>query len=486
MKRLTLISISIFLLTKITYSQDIINETGKDGKFIVRDAEQKEALIIENGNVSLTGELKINTMTEGDDTDDMVVWDKDDKNLNVVPRVFSKVSPLSEKLDTGIGHSIIRGNPLDEDGNEISSSVQGIAAVIWNQFDTDYGYIKFGPSNPYGAHIYSSGQKFMFNKEIRVLNGRIGSHNTDLYLKIKGRTKVIIDKDNGNVGIGDNTPTYKLDVAGKIGINDTQILYLPDQTSFEGSIILGDGGNNLTAGGAWNGQHNIAIGMGALEETTSGYDNVFIGQIAGQKNTEGHENTFIGWGAGSRNTLGNWNAFYGNASGFKNTTGIDNVFIGSFSGGANTEGHSNTYIGRSAGSTSLGFWNTYIGYAAGSENVNGNYNTFIGNNAGSLSTGSDNVFIGESAGQSQTGSGLLFINNSGGNPLIGGDFNTDRVGINTADPAVTFEVSGTDAVLLASGTTAERPSTPTAGMIRFNSTTSKFEGYTGSAWVDLH
>ena len=62
MKRLTLISVSIFLLTNIIYSQDIINETGKDGKFIVRDAEQQEALVIEDGNVGITGELKIETM----------------------------------------------------------------------------------------------------------------------------------------------------------------------------------------------------------------------------------------------------------------------------------------------------------------------------------------------------------------------------------------------------------------------------------------
>ena len=51
MKRLTLFSVSILLLSNILYSQDIINETGKDGKFIVRDAEQNEALVIEDGNV---------------------------------------------------------------------------------------------------------------------------------------------------------------------------------------------------------------------------------------------------------------------------------------------------------------------------------------------------------------------------------------------------------------------------------------------------
>lgn len=45
---------------------------------------------------------------------------------------------------------------------------------------------------------------------------------------------------------------------------------------------------------------------------------------------------------------------------------------------------------------------------------------------------------------------------------------------------VTF--SGTSATKLQTGTTAERPGTPTQGMFRFNSTTNEFEGYDGTAW----
>lgn len=35
------------------------------------------------------------------------------------------------------------------------------------------------------------------------------------------------------------------------------------------------------------------------------------------------------------------------------------------------------------------------------------------------------------------------------------------------------------------GTTAERPATPTAGMIRFNTTNARFEGYTGTSWGNI-
>ena len=46
-------------------------------------------------------------------------------------------------------------------------------------------------------------------------------------------------------------------------------------------------------------------------------------------------------------------------------------------------------------------------------------------------------------------------------------------------------MTGTGAIDVASGTTGERPGSPSAGMFRFNSTTSEFEGYDGSAWGEI-
>jgi hypothetical protein len=43
-----------------------------------------------------------------------------------------------------------------------------------------------------------------------------------------------------------------------------------------------------------------------------------------------------------------------------------------------------------------------------------------------------------------------------------------------------------DSLRLPFGITSDRPSPPTAGMIRFNTDTSKFEGYDGSNWVNLN
>lgn len=43
----------------------------------------------------------------------------------------------------------------------------------------------------------------------------------------------------------------------------------------------------------------------------------------------------------------------------------------------------------------------------------------------------------------------------------------------------------TDALQLPKGTTAQRPATPVAGMVRYNTTTSKIEAREGSSWVNL-
>lgn len=48
---------------------------------------------------------------------------------------------------------------------------------------------------------------------------------------------------------------------------------------------------------------------------------------------------------------------------------------------------------------------------------------------------------------------------------------------------VFVELGGTTALRVPVGTTAQRPATPTAGHLRFNSTTPAFEGYDGSTWV---
>jgi hypothetical protein len=64
------------------------------------------------------------------------------------------------------------------------------------------------------------------------------------------------------------------------------------------------------------------------------------------------------------------------------------------------------------------------------------------------------------------------------------DSANSRFGVNTATPAVTTELVGTDALLIPKGNTAARP-TGVAGYLRFNTQTGEFEGYNGTAWASV-
>ncbi len=64
------------------------------------------------------------------------------------------------------------------------------------------------------------------------------------------------------------------------------------------------------------------------------------------------------------------------------------------------------------------------------------------------------------------------------------DDSNNRLGIGTASPSVTLAMPATDAILIPVGTTGQQP-TGAAGMLRFNSSTSLFEGYNGTAWGSI-
>lgn len=55
----------------------------------------------------------------------------------------------------------------------------------------------------------------------------------------------------------------------------------------------------------------------------------------------------------------------------------------------------------------------------------------------------------------------------------------------TATFAGDVNLTGTGAIDIPAGTTAQRPASPNSGMIRFNSTLSQYEGYNGTAWSSI-
>ena len=274
------------------------------------------------------------------------------------------------------------------------------------------------------------------------LNNIVGKWNTFLGYKA-GMTNT----GNDNTFIGYMAGTAHKSKGGNVFIGSKAGEL---ETDGEQNILIGEStGTNITTG-----SYNVMMGFQAGINTSEGISNVFIGQQAGLTNTLGCYNVFLGHNAGYYNVgsgefgfPGNYNVFIGYASGYRNTEGQSNVFLGHNAGVNNTTGRYNTYMGRSVGSQiKEGNFNVFIGAQAAQFKTRGSNNVYIGNSAGGNNEkGSGNVFIGYNAGYSEQDSALLYIENSNSAvPLIGGDFDADKVAINgKADAAgATLQVNG--------------------------------------------
>ena len=115
---------------------------------------------------------------------------------------------------------------------------------------------------------------------------------------------------------------------------------------------------------------------------------------------------------------------------------------------------------------------------------------FSGTIVSSAATITGGTINGTAIGGSSASTGSFTTLNSTGGALNGtigattpaaGTFTTISV------PTITSNTvfSNTGSITLPNGTSAEQPGTPTAGMVRFNTTTNKFEGYDGTEWGPL-
>ncbi|MBN1781529.1 hypothetical protein JW948_10415 [bacterium] len=247
-------------------------------------------------------------------------------------------------------------------------------------------------------------------------------------------TTTLTDK----VGIGDSSPTHTLDVAGKLGINDHQIMYLPDQSVYSGTLIIGSGGSSLAHTAGNEGRGNTAVAASALNSITSGAYNTAVGNEALNDNNTGNDNTAVGHYSLLVNTDGSGNTAVGKSAQYLNESGAGNTAVGSYAQLTNESGNNNTMIG------------SYAGY-----------------NTSAAITGS--VFLGHKAGYNETENDRLYIENTDSStPLIGGDFSSDeiylngKVGIGTDSPEFRLSVLN-DGGILAKGTFGAGSTLTTSG-----------------------
>ncbi|APY08694.1 hypothetical protein BWZ20_10435 [Winogradskyella sp. J14-2] len=291
----------------------------------------------------------------------------------------------------------------------------------------------------------------------------------------------------GNVGIGETTPSARLHVNGGtipllVEVSGTETMRLNNNTleflDTNESVFLGqEVGLNQTA----TGERNTGVGAFAMRNLSNGQNNTAVGYAVLDASATGSYNTGVGAGAFSANVSGDWNVALGSSALANLTSGEGNVAVGyqTLATATNTVGNNalgyralasntngfgnsafgyqslenNTTADRNVAfgnqtlryQTSQGFDNSAFGYYAlqnntsgdnnvaigkhaGLNNITGGNNTFIGTDAGENSTGSGNVYIGYQAGSNNTASNKLFIDNSSGdqnNALIYGDFNSN-------------------------------------------------------------
>ncbi len=241
--------------------------------------------------------------------------------------------------------------------------------------------------------------------------------------------------------------------------------------------------------------------QGAGAGATGVADSIFLGTNAGFQATTANNAIFQGENAGYGADGASNSIFLGTNSGYKASLAPSSVFIGEQSGYEATLAERSVFVGNQSGyGATLALQSTFLGTTAGRNAPNAARSIFIGDSAGENATNSANsIFIGNAAGRNDT------VNNtvSGTSILIGNSSSTggfkDSIALGTeatntavnqmmigsaASPINQMVVKGTGAIQVPVGTTAERIATQ--GAIRYNTTTSKFEGYNGTTWVDLN
>lgn len=336
-----------------------------------------------------------------------------------------------------------------------------------------------GPDNfTYGnnsVYIGASVKPYANNAENETLIGS-GTEGIGPNSVVLGNSSVTTTILKGNVGIGINNPTKKLEVANSdilvndmtIGLGNGQIPTnvvlgkgaFASNTTGKDTIAIGENAlasNIDTDGNLAIGQealfntvnnNNTGIGYRTLYNNTSGSRNTAIGRQALEDNTTGDRNTGIGQRAAEGNSVGNDNTAIGDRALVHNRSGSFNIAIGTDAARGldqNTDFSSITAIGAFAlQSLASGSANTAIGVSSLLSLHSGSNNISIGNlSAYAFESGSNNVFIGGYNGNSHNiSNNNIFISDGEGNIRLFVTGSNGNTGIGTVLPSEKLTVEG--------------------------------------------
>ena len=255
-----------------------------------------------------------------------------------------------------------------------------------------------------------------------------------------------VDSVNNRVGIGTSSPTAKLQVVGDIQIPNGSSL-----TTSTTDTFTHDGGIMPHYGIKWR-DHSTTVGAAGPVLQLSAYNGYKFF-------TQGTERVTV-------SSTGN--------------VGIGTAAPVGVNGGQRLEGSSTT-----------GF--EFIAASSDTTNIAGQFmGAFLIKNMDATTTAPTPHYVGMAGREGGTTySGhvdLLFYsgrdNYENNTPQMVID-RYSNVGIGTTTPGAELHVSGTGAIIVPSGPTVDRPGTLVTGMIRYNTTSLKYEGYGMGAWLDL-
>lgn len=208
------------------------------------------------------------------------------------------------------------------------------------------------------------------------------------------------------------------------------------------SLIGGTGaGFSVTPATFSHGSGNIAIGVNALYNNTTGVNNVAIGTNALQLNAVGSSNIAVGFnalvnniainnvGIGyyslNANTTGGGNVAVGIQASQSNTTGTNNAAVGAYALNNNVTGGQNAAFGSNALQSNTASYNTGIGYHALFNNISAGSNTAVGAAALELNVvGTGLVAVGFQALQNNTAINNTAVGNTALQNNTTGQYNT--------------------------------------------------------------
>ena len=307
------------------------------------------------------------------------------------------------------------------------------------------------------AYLYNVGQNLLIGT---------GTAARSLVFMTGGTAQAINERmridGSGNIGVGTNSPAFKLDVNGTIGTgkasttngslvfsNSTNgntitvnsgatttsyAVTLPPVQGAASTVITNNGSGVLT----WNTFAAASGGWSILGNTGTSSSTNFLGTTdnqalsfrvnnlpSGKIETSATANTAFGYQS-SQNNTGTANTSFGSQTLQANTSGVNNTAFGSSSLKANLTGTSNTGIGASALLVSTGSSNTAVGSFAMQSNVGGSNNAAVGNSALSNNvSGTGNTAVGSGALQSNSaGINNTAIGNGAFQISTGGNTNT--------------------------------------------------------------